>query len=348
MPTGSMKTLRKVEVGKETTKGTAGGATELLYAQAEIDPDGYEVARGESSIGTMVKNAGPVALVKKGVSGRLRTDPNVGATYQQLAWWLALALDQPTSVAGPPPVHTFDPGTAAPWNPHSATGRFRWTDGVTNEDLRCQYLTGSRLRLRGERSGALQAELEFFAREQVDEAISAAALPAILTPILLGEAKVYINDTFALADIHVPAAGLLANQFKSFDLDIDVGQFPDWTIDGALTFSEAKEREKSFTLGMTLLYEPNSAVAGVAAERVKAASTTQPKPMRFVTIAFTGPGNMKLRLVVAGHHERGEIGPPKADIDGLDSVEVPIVGHHDPTGAVLVKAVITNDDAAAL
>jgi hypothetical protein len=117
-------------------------------------------------------------------------------------------------------------------------------------------------------------------------------------------------------------------------------------MEGSLLFSEPKQREKSFDLGMVTRYEANAANAGVAAERVKAATVPQPK--RFVTFAFTGPGNMKLRLVLAGMHEKGEIPPPKADADGLDTIDWKLMEHYDLTGAELVKAVLTNDDSSAL
>jgi len=346
MPIGTIKTLRKVSVGIESVKGTAVAGTEQLFASAEIEPD-YELKRSETSLGVMVRNSGPTALAKKAVGVRLRSDPNVGVTYEQLAWWLALTLSTPVTTGAGPYVHTFDPGAAGPWNQRAATIRGRWTDGANHEDLRCEYFTGSKLRLRGDMNGALQAELDGFARQMVDEAISGAALPATLTPIMIGECSVFINDSFTLADVHTPAAGqFVGGTMKSFDLDLDVGQFPDWGVQGSLLFAEAKEREKSFTNRFTTLYESNAANVGVAAERVKAA--TVPQPMRFVTYSFTGPGNMKLRLIVAGKHEDGEIGPPRADADGLDRVDWSILDHYDPTGTKLVKAVITNDDATAL
>jgi hypothetical protein len=344
MPTGTIKSLRKVEIGVEATPGTAVAATEQLFMIGEFDPD-YPVARGETPIGVMVRNAGPTALTHKLVPLTLRSDPNVGATYEQLAWLLALAMKVAATTGAGPYVHTFAPGVSV-WTPKTATVRGRWSDGTNNEDLRFEYFTGSKLHFKGDENGALQVELEGFARQMTDEAISGAALPATLTPILLSQAMVYINDSFALADVHAPVAGRLAKQMKSWSLDVDIGQYPEWNMEGSLLFAQAEQREKSWDLSMTTRYESNAANAGVAAERVKAA--TVPQPFRFVTIAFTGPGNMKLRLVLAGKHEKGEIGPPKAEADGRDTIDWKLMEHYDPTGVKLVKAVLTNDDSAAL
>lgn len=344
MPTGTIKSLRKVEIGKETTPGTAVAGSEQLQMMGEIEPD-YPVVRNESPLGVMVRNAGPTALAKKLVNAVLRSDPNTGATYEQLAWLLALLFGLPSTSGAGPYVHTWTPGVSV-WTPIAATLRGLWSDGTNNNALRCEYFTGSKLTLKGEENGGLQAELAGFARQMVNEAISGAAVPATLTPIRLSEALVYISDTFADADVHAPAAGRLAKQMKSWNVDLNNGQFPEWNMDGSLLFAEPKQGDKSFDLGLTTRYEANASNPGVAAERVKAATVPQPK--RFTTIAFTGPGNMKLRLVLAGMHVPGEIGPPRAESDGVDTIDWSMQEHHDSVGGQMVKAVLTNDDSAAL
>ena len=340
-PTGAIKTLRMVQIGKEATKGTAVPATAILLAEADVDLSGYEMYRNPQPFGTFAKSAGPTAVLKKDVEVALKAE---GVSYELLAWFLALTLDQPTTTGAGPYVHTFDPGLAAIWDPHSATLEGRHSDGTNHEDLEYEYFTGRTLRLKGERNGTLQAEVDGFARQATDEAITSLSLPATITPITIAEAKYYMNDTWALADVHAPVAGIVSNQITAFDLEVDCGQEPWHGIDGALTFSEAVEKEKDFRLNVTCKYNPDTASEGVAAERVHAAAGD----LRFVTIAFSGPGNMLLDITLAGKHENAEISPPSRDDDGLDMGEYTIVGHYDPTGAKLVKAVLTNDSTLAL
>jgi hypothetical protein len=340
MPKGTIYSLRKCELGRESTKGTAVAGSQIILGRAEIQPE-FELGRTEDTpIGIMVANVDSTPVIKKAVNARVIM-PH--ATYEQIDWMFGLSIDQPVTTGAGPYVHTFDPGIAAIWNPHSATLRGRWTDGVTPEDLRCQYFTGSRLRLSLDESGILQAELEGFARDMVDEALTGAALPATLTKILGAHCKVHFNDTLAAADTDTPA-NPVPLQMKSLNLDVDVGQFPEWNMEQSLLFGEAKERVKNFALGMTLRYDATAASENAAAERVHALATD----LRFVTLMFTGPGNLKLRVVLAGKHEKGEIGPPTAQSDGLDTVDYNIVGHHDATGAKLIKVVLTNDDTTAM
>ena len=340
MAAPGVKTLRQVQIGKETTKGTAVAATEQLLAEVELDLSGYELFRNTHPIVVLAEHAGPTALLKKDVDARLTMN---GATYQQLAWLLALAIDQPATTGAGPYTHTFDPGLAALWNPHSATLEARYDDGADQEDVEVEYFTGRTLRLTGEQNGALQAELDGFGRQVTDAAITSIAVPATLTPITIAQMKYYINDTWAAADLLAPVAGIVTPDVMSFSLEIDAGQFPWHGISGNTYFHSAKERQKNFRLSVRSLLNPAPASEGTAAERAHA----QAQDLRFVTLGFTGPGNMTLYVALAGKHEAGDF-LTVGEQDGLDVVEMTIVGHYDPTGAKLVKAVLINDDAAAL
>lgn len=339
MPSGSILALREVQIGKETTKGTAVPATKQLLASAEVTAQ-YELFRNQHPIGVLVQNAGPTALLKKDVDVRLTAD---GVTFEQLAWWLALTLAQPVTTGAGPFVHTFDPGVVALWNPHSSTLEGRWTDGTTPEDVEIEYFTGRRLKLRGQQNGQLLAEVDGFGRQITDVALTSLALPGTLTPITTAMMKYYINDTLAAADALAPASGLVSPDVMGFDLDIDVGQFPWHGIAGATFFAEAKERAKGLTLNVQSVYNPDPATEGGAAERAHA----QSEDLRFVTLAWTGPGNLSFYIVVAVKHEMGEF-LTIGEQDGLDVVDMRFVDHYDATGAKLVNAVLINEDAAAL
>lgn len=340
MPTGTIRHLRKVQLGKEATKKTAVAATEQLQAEAEITPQ-YERFRNEHPIGVLVDNAGASARVREDVEVLLRMN---GATYEQLPWLLSLSLDQPVTTGAGPYVHTWDPGVAAIWNPHSATLEGRWTDGVTPEDLEVNGVSGSSLRLSIEQNGALNAELRGFGVEMKDEAITSLSLPGTPAPIIAAHAKVFINDTWAAADAQAPASGVVSNQILSAEFEVDVGQFGWHGVDGALTYQEAKERQKGIRGTVRMLYNPAGGSEGAAAERVHAKAGD----LRFVTLAFTGPGNMQFYVAMTLQHEMDELPPPVGEQDGLDVVEMPFVSYHDATGAKLVKAVIQNDDADPL
>ena len=340
MPTGGVKALRKVQIGVEATKGTAVPATHILLADCDVDLSGYELYRNTHPAGVLTEHLGPTALLKKDVDLKLSAE---AISYQQLAWWLSLSLDQPATTGAGPYVHTFDPGVAALWNPHSATVELHYEDGTNDEDVEFEYVTAKTLRISGTQNGAVTAEIDCFARKVTDAAVTSLTIPTTLNPILVAQAKYYINDTWALAFVAAPAAGIVSNQIISFNLEVDVGQFPWHGVEGATTFAEAKERQKNARLTVRSLYNPDAATEGAAAERVHAAAGD----LRFPTISFTGPGNMKLHIAMSGKHENGEF-LVQGDEDGLDVTEMTFVGHYDPTGAKLIAAVLTNDTVTAL
>lgn len=339
MVTGSLKALRKVQLGKEATKGTAVPATEILLADADLTL-GYELYRNPHPFGVLVEHAGPTALLKKDVDVRLRAD---GVTFEQLPWFLSLCLDQPATTGVGPYEHLWNPGTAALWDPHSATLEARYDDGAAQEDIEVEYLTGRTLRISGDQNGQLQVEVDAFGRQVTDAAITSLSLPATLTPITVAMGKIYINNTFALADLLAPAAGIISNQIISFNLEIDVGQFPWHGIEGNTFFAEAKERAKNLRFSLRALVNPDAASEGSAAERVHAAA----EDLRFMTLAFTGPGNLDCHIVFTAKHEMGDF-LTITEQDGMDVIEMTMVGHYDPTGAVLVKVELNNDDADPL
>ncbi len=331
--------LRRIQLGKEVTSGTPVAATERMLAAGELTPD-YPLHRNQHPIGVMVEHTGGRELLKKDVNVRLTMN---GVTYEQIGWPLSLCIDQPATSGVGPYEHIWAPGTANPWAPHSATLEFRYGDGTDNTDGEIEYVMGRSLRLSGEQGAQLNLEADLFGRQVTAAAVTSLSVLATLTPITMATAAVYMSDTFALADVGPPAAGIVSNQLLSFDLEIDTGIFPKHTIQNSLTFGEHKERVKGFRLRLRQLWNADATGEGAAAERVHA----QAGDLRFVTLYFLGPGNLDMRIVLVGVHEMGDF-LTVGEQDGLDTTEMIIIGHYDPTGATLVKFLMNNDDADPL
>jgi hypothetical protein len=330
----TIKPLRLIQLGKEVTKGTPVAATKRMLAEGEITAD-YPIFRNEHPFGVMIQSAGVSAALKKEVQARIRS---VGVSYEGLPVLLSLGIDQPVTAGAGPFTHTFDPGTAAAWNPHACTMEAQYSDGTNNEAIEVEYVSAQRIRLRGEARGALECEAEVVGRQVTDAAVTSLTLPTN-TPIVNAVCKAYLNSTFALADLDVPAAGQVTD-WLSFDLEINCGQEPLHTLDGLPYFRSLEETLKDFTLKLTAILDPTATAGGTGAERTLAAAFT----MRFVTLSWTGPGNNKFRIVLAGKHEMGDF-ITVGEQDGYDVCEMTIVGHYDATGAKLIKAVATNDVA---
>ncbi len=341
-PIGSIYALRELQFGKEdpAARGTPVPATEMIHGTAEITAQ-YPLSRGDEPLGVLARNRGPTPVLTKSVDIALRM-PRV--SYEQITWPLAACLDHPetTNGNGPPYIQTYDPGVAALWTPDSLTIEAKYTDLTVPEEVEVEYCLARSLTLSGEMGGLLNLEADIFGRQITDEAQTALVAPSTLQPISIATGKVYINDNWAAADAQVPATGQFTNQMISFNLEIDPGLSPFQGIDGNLYWTEHKERDKDLRFTMRCLYDTSAADSPLA-ERAKAQAYTD----RFVTLAFDGTGNMLFYIAFACRHEMGDF-ITIGEQDGLDVVEMSFIGHYDPTGAKLIKAVVVNDDEFVL
>src|SRR3972149_3726311 len=103
MATGAIRGLRKVQVGKEATKGTSVAATELLLAEAEVRAN-FPLYRNAHPFGIMAEFGGPTKVLSKDVDVRLSMN---GVSYEQLTWLLNAALDVPIDGGTGPYHHVY-------------------------------------------------------------------------------------------------------------------------------------------------------------------------------------------------------------------------------------------------
>jgi len=340
MATGGVYGLRKVQLGKETTKGTAVAATEILLCTAEVNAN-YDIYQNVAPFGIMAENAGPAKVVSKAVDVMLNLD---GITYEQLAWLLSMALRPVVTAGAGPYTHTYDPSMAALAVPDSMTLELRHTDGTDNEDLRIEYLMARKLSFTINEKQQLQCKADCFGRQVTDNAISAATLPANLEHIVCAEGNVYLNDSWAAADAGPPGGGSWSGKLVKANVEITTGLEPFWGVSGNPYFTRHKETgKKGFKASITAVLDGAAAGATTQAERTKAAAVAQ----RFMTLYFAGTSARKLQLTLAGRHEKGEFAKI-GEQEGQDIMEMSIVGWYDATAAKLWKAIVTNNDAAAL
>lgn len=353
MASGGIHGLRKVQIGKEATKGTPVAATELLLASGEVRVN-YPLWRNTAPFGIMVPAGGPTKLLAKDIDIGLTFD---GISYEQLTWLLNIGLDVPTAIsAAIPPPYAYAYGAAGaplsvsgPTVPDSATIEAIWTDGTDPEEVEIEYCMARSLSFSGDQNGHLQVAADIFGRQIADAAITSLTLPTDLEPIVIADGTFYINTTFALAAPTIalgtwaaPAGGSWAGKILSFTLDITTGLAPFHGIRGATLFDAHKESiPKDFRLTVRALQDAATSNSP-AAERTAAQAGT----LRFVTLNFVGTGNRKFRFAGSCKHEMGDF-LTIGEQDGLDVVEMTFVSHYDPTSAGIMQFAVANDQAAA-
>lgn len=336
---GAVFSLNKVQIGKETESGTAVPATELLLATAEVEVN-YPLFRNAAPFGVLAQNAGPTKLLSKDVDIALNFD---GMTYEQAGWVLGMIDEASTSGTSAPFTHDYAPGVAALWAPGSHTIEAEWTDGSTAEAIEFEYAMARALTFSLEQQGQLQVKCDMFARQVSDAAITSLTLPTAMSPIVASQCIFYILDTYTDADTTPPAGNAWdGGVVLSLELNIDLGIKPFHGISGLEYFTEHKEVAKNFELTMTVLYDTAGSDSALA-ERAKAQGET----LRFVTLQFVGAGDLKMRLTLAGKHEMGDF-LGMSEQDGLNVVDMKIIGQYDPTGAHLVTAELVNAETDPL
>lgn len=354
MATGAIHGLRKVQVGKESTKGTSVPATELLFdTSADIEAN-FPLYRNEHPFGILGEFGGPTKVLAKDVNITLDIP---ALNYQQLTWLLNAALDVPIDGGAGPYHHVYasaiTAGTTlvenAPTVPDSLTIEAIYSDGTDLEEFEIPYCMVRSFNISGDQNGPLRASVNLFGRDLVDAAITSLSLPTNLEPIITADGIFYINTTMALAAPAIatgtwaaPAAGSWAGKILSFSLDVVTGLEPFHGVRGATTFERHQESaKKNFRLGVTSLQDA-AVTNSPAAERTAALAGT----MRYATLNFVGSGNNKMRFAGACKHEGGEL-PTIGVQDGLDIVTMALVGHYDPTAAGRMQFAVANDETAA-
>ena len=336
MPSGGIVSLRRVAFGKESTHGTAVAATKIMLAEAELDSD-VELFRNEHPFGVMIEQAGPTKIKRVDAGLRIRAQ---GVSYEDLPWFLGMAVDKPETSGVGPYTHDFDPGDAAIWAPDSQTIELRYTDGNIDEDVEIEYCMARQLTLSGEQNGELSIEADVFGRQVVDATGTSLSFVEG-EPVVISDGKLFINDTFVLADVDAPIAKQFTAQIISFNLEIMTGIEPFHGIDGNTYFVEHKEKAKTARLRIRCLYDTGASDTPLA-ERANAAART----IRFVTIVFTGTDGRIARFVLTCQHEKGDF-MTMGDQDGLDVIEMNLIGWYDATAAKMFKSVITNNNTDA-
>ncbi len=344
-PLGTNHGLRIAQLGEEATKGTHVPAEEIMVgATFELAPQN-ELWRNTAPHGVMAEFAGPTALLKKGVDISAEWD---GISYEQIAWILANALDAPDTTGAGPYVHEFAPPGASLWVPLSYTGEFRHDEGVGGatgqEDVDVGYIMARSITLRGEQEQQWQGSADWFGDEIAAEgSFAALTVPTDITPLVVRDTEVFFNNTWALANTFTPAAGELVNQLISFEVNVETGLRPFHGVNNSDTLSEEKQGIPKTSVRLRMLVEPDATAEGMAAERVHAAA----QDLRFITLLCTGEGNDIFRMVFSLKHEMGDF-HSLGEADGMDVVEMNLLGHYDPTGAALVLAEVSNDEVIAL
>lgn len=283
--TDGIKKLRRVQLGKETTAGTAVAATTIMRITGATLEDASTYEFPDEDVGLLVqtdRNYVPMLAAKVSM-------PDNPATFEQLPHVFEAGIKKVTNGAtdtgGAGKIYAYAFPTTAPNTIQSYT--LEGGDNIQEEEIEYCFVQGFKL------SGAPKEVVNFSAEWVGRQVKPSTFTPGLSIPsveeILFGMTKLYIDNAGGLGGT------LVSSTLMGFTLDVDTGLREVFSGDGQLYFDRTKNIGPSGTLEVTFEHN-SSAVAEKAAWRAK---TTRAIRLVIEGSAFTaGAGYSKKTLKI--------------------------------------------------
>jgi len=305
--------LRKVQIGKETTKGTAVPATAALLGRVTIEPrpTKHDPVEDRGSLITpyrSIRVAEEIGLTFEG-----------DATFEQILYFLSMGIKGAVTPSG-----TGDDKTWVFTPAKTAAGTFDSFTIEAGDDIQAvevEYCMASRIRFSGGMAAPVTVSVDMFGRQITNTTFTGSIAPPAIETILGQKSKLYIDDETGTMGGTEKSASLI-----SWTYDIETGLYVKRYGDGSILFSSYGEKGGKVSLQVTAAFN-----SGINTERANADMEKQ----RLIRIATTGSiitGIIpkSLLLDVCGVYESGSF-KLLEERDGEDVVSFTLNSQNSPT-----------------
>jgi len=322
-----IKAYRRLQMGPETTEGTAVPATSYWRGIGTIQ-DNLETVFPQEDIGIL---PGTDRQYIPRVEALLTLE-NTEATYEQLPYLFEMGVESvsPTTDANGS-IYTYTmPIASSDINTSTDLGTYTWEGGDNQQAEEFAYGFCRSFNLSGDAGQALMMNAEIVGRQVSTTDFTADLTIPTVEEILFSKGALYIDGT----DTY-PSTTQASNTLLSMNLAVNTGWTPVYTADGNLYFSFVKQAMPEVTLSITFEHDATS-VAEIAAWRAGTA--------RSISIEFTGSSDAKyLKLRLVGKWDNFEqIG----ERDGNDVVTGNFRARYNSTAGAFFSAIIGNSLAS--
>jgi hypothetical protein len=327
-----IKALRKVQLGKEATSGTAVAATTIWRGLGAIE-DRREVKFAEEDVGYLsgVNRAYlPKLLAAITLEG--------AATFEQLPHILAAGVKSVvTGVAdGAGSGKIYDylfPTTAA-----NTIKTYTIEGGDDTQEEEMEYSFVEAFKISGKPNEALMVSADYLGRQVAASSFTGALSLVTVEDILFNKGKLYID-----AGGGTIGTTQKTNTFIGMDLSVKTGWIPVFTGDGQLYFTFAKSTLPEVLLDVTFEYD-GSATAEIVQFKAGGARLIR---CLFQGTALATPGTAytykTLRIDLAGTWEKFD----KIDeIDGNDVVTGRFRARYHSAASLFADIIVVNEVTA--
>lgn len=328
-----IKALRKIQLGAETTAGTA-VAADTVWRGIGMIKDNRETIFPEEDIGYLSGKAR--AYVPK-YEAELAMDA-VPATFEGLPVILSAGVKNiitgVTDTGGSGKVYTYTFPTT------TANTITTWTieggDDTQAEEMEYSFVES--FELSGNGGEALQMSANWRGR-QVSKATFTANVttPATVEEILFGKGKLYIDSVSgAIGTTQV------TNTLLGASLSVNTGWIPKYSADGNLYFSWAQLTKPEILLNVT--FEHNA--SAVTEKDAWIAKTPRQLRLQFDGSALTTAGTFAYKTLRIGLAGLWESFDSISDMDGNDIITGTFRAGYDPTCAKFAEIKVVNETAS--
>lgn len=324
-----IKALRKIQLGREATAGTAVAATTIWRGMGTIE-DTLETVFVEEDIGYL-GGVDRAYVPKLGASLSLGSTP---ATYEQLPHILEMAILAETATqdgAGTDYIYDYVEATTA--LPTLKTYTIEGGDNIQAEEM--EYVFCESFTLSGKAGEASMMAAELRGRQVATTTFTGAlALPTV-EEILTSKGKFYIDAVGGTI-----GTTQKSNTLLDYTLNWATGIKAVHTVDGQLYFALTKKTAPEITLDLTFEHDATS-VAEIAAWR---AGTARQIRLQFEGSAIATPGTTysvkTFNIDLAGKWDSfSAIG----DQDGNDIVTGTFRARYNATAALFAELLVVNE-----
>lgn len=325
-----IKALRKIQLGKETTAGTAVAATRIWRGLGVLK-DTRETIFPDEDIGYLSgKDRNYVPKLGGAISF-----PAIPATFEDLPVILSAGVKNivtgVTDTGGSGKVYTYTFPTT------SANTIKTWTieggDDTQAEEIEYSFVES--FELSGNGGEALNMSAEWLGRQITKTSFTASVTtPATVEEILFGKGKLYIDAASGAI-----GATEKSNTLLGMSLAVKTGWIAKYAADGQLYFSWAHSTKPEILLNVT--FEHNA--TAVAEKDAWIAKTARLLRLKFEGNALTTAGTFTYKTLLIDLAGKWESFDAIGDQDGNDIVTGVFRAGYDSTAAKFAEIKVVNE-----
>ncbi len=323
-----IKLLRKLQLGREATAGTAVAATTIWRGEGVLE-DQRETVFPPEDVG-YISGVDRTYVPKLGGALSIVSTP---ATFEQLPHLFEMGIMTASPAqdsTGSGYVYDYTAPTTAVTTPKFYT--IEGGDNIAVEEM--EYCFVEKLTLEGKGGEALMMSADIKGRQISTSAFTTTATLPAVEEILFGKGKLYIDAVSG-----TPGTTQVSNSFMEMSMEYTTGLMAQFTADGQIYFSFVKCVQPEIVLDITFEHNASS-VAEIAA---KNAQTPRLLQLNFAGAALQTAGaytTKVLKMVLAGKWEKFS---PLGEQDGNDIVTGTFRARYNATAAKFANFTVVNE-----